>query len=84
VRLIHVPDNKPVTGAIIFQTTADMAPDGMAQMTAPAKLLPSKDPAAYLIEIEPGAGGGWQLTLAAKVQGEAETVRGAVILKLVK
>lgn len=31
-----------------------------------------------------GMAGGWILTLAAKVQGQAETVRGSVTVKLAK
>jgi hypothetical protein len=84
VKLTHVPDNKPVAGAIIIQTRADMGPDGMKEMTAPIKALPGKEPGVYLFEVEPGMAGGWMLTLAAKVQGEAETVRGSVTVKLAK
>jgi len=84
VRLTHTPDNKPVAGAVIIQTRADMGPDGMKEMTAPVKALPPKEPGVYLFEIEPGMAGGWMLTLAAKVQGETETVRGDVTVKLAK
>src|SRR5882762_2822335 len=84
VRLTQVSDGKPVPGAIIIQTRADMGPDGMKEMTAPVKALPPKDPGVYLFEVEPGMAGGWMLTLAAKVQGEAETVRGGVTVKLAK
>ena len=84
VRLMHVPDRKPVPGAIIIQTRADMGPDDMKEMTAPVKPLPPKEPGIYRFEIEPGMAGGWMLTLAAKVQGETETVRGAVTVKLAK
>jgi len=84
VRLTHVPDNKPVAGAIIIQTRADMGPDGMKEMTAPVKALPATEPGVYLFEVEPGMGGNWMLTLAAKVQGETETVRGSVNVKLAK
>ena len=84
VRLTHTPDNKPVARAVIIQTRADMAPDGMKEMTAPVKALPPKEPGVYLFEIEPGMAGGWMLSLAAKVQGEAETVRGSVTVKLAK
>jgi hypothetical protein len=84
VRLTHTPDNKPVSGAVIIQTRADMGPDGMKEMTAPVKALPPKEPGVYLFEVEPGMAGGWMLTLAAKVQGEAETVRGSVTVKLAK
>ena len=84
VRLTHTPDNKPVAGAVIIQTRADMGPDGMKEMTAPVKALPPKEPGVYLFEVEPGMSGGWMLTLAAKVQGETETVRGSVTVKLAK
>lgn len=84
VKLTHTPENKLVSGAIIIQTRADMAPDGMKEMTAPVKALPPKEPGVYLFEVEPGMAGGWLLTLAAKVQGEAETVRGSVTVKLAK
>jgi hypothetical protein len=84
VRLTRAPDGKPVAGAVIIQTRADMGPDGMKEMTAPVKALPPKEPGVYRFEIEPGMGGAWMLTLAAKVQGETETVRGAVPVKLAK
>src|SRR5215216_2855181 len=84
VRLTHTPDNKPVAGAVIIQTRADMGPDGMKEMTAPVKALPPKEPGIYLFEVEPGMAGGWMLSLAAKVQGETETVRGSITVKLGK
>src|SRR5438552_5903086 len=84
VRLIHVPDKKPVPGAIIIQTTADMGPAGMADMTAPVQAVAPKEPGIYQFEIEPGMAGKWMLTLAAKVQGEPETVRGCVTGELPK
>jgi hypothetical protein len=84
IRITHTTDGKPVPGAIIIQTRADMGPDGMKEMTAPMKALPPKDPGIYRFEIEPGMAGGWLLTLAAKVQGETETVKGAVTVKLAK
>ena len=30
VSLVHVPDNKPVAGAVLFESKTDMGPDGMA------------------------------------------------------
>ena len=84
VRLVHVSDKKPVSGAIIIQTKADMGPDGMADMTAPVQAVTPKEPGVYLFEIQPDMAGKWMLTLAAKVQGEAETVRGSVTVELPK
>ena len=82
VRLLHVSDKKPVPGAIIIQTKADMGPDGMVDMTAPVQAVTQKEPGIYLFEIQPGMAGKWMLTLAAKVQGEAETVLGSVTVEL--
>jgi hypothetical protein len=84
LRLVHTPDKKPVNDAVIFQTSADMGPDGMPTMTAPAKALPASHPGLYTVEIEPGMAGNWELKLAAKVQGETETVRAALPVKLGK
>ena len=83
VRLVHVADGKPVPDAVIFESKADMGPEGMATMGAPVKALSAKD-GTYSFEVEPGMAGTWALHLAAKVQGEAETVRGTVNAALVK
>jgi hypothetical protein len=78
VRLVHVPDNKPVAGAVLFESKTDMGPAGMAEMTGKASPLPSDQPGIYHFQIETGMAGKWALTLGAKVQGEAGTVRGIV------
>lgn len=83
IRLAHLPDGKPVTDAMIFETRADMGPAGMETMTAPMRALPANG-GIYSFEIEPGMTGTWALHLAAKVQGEPETVRGSVNADLVK
>ncbi|MBL6940112.1 MAG: FixH family protein [Alphaproteobacteria bacterium] len=86
IRLVHVADKKPVTGALIIQSRADMGPIGMAAMTAPIKALPATVPGVYPFEIANGGvwnkSAKWALTFAAKVQGEAATVRGSVIVEL--
>lgn len=83
VRLVHVADGKPVPDAVVFETSADMGPAGMQTMTAPVKAMPPKG-GLYSFEIDPGMAGTWALHLAAKVQGEPETVRGTVNADLVK
>lgn len=84
VRLVHVLDSKPVPDAVIFQTSADMGPTGMPTMTAPmTTAMPPKD-GVYAFELEPGMTGTWAIHLAAKVQGEPETVRGTITADLVK
>jgi hypothetical protein len=84
IRLVHVSDGKPVAGAVIFQSRFDMGPDGMASMTAPAKLVHSGDANLYQVELEPQMGGNWALSLSAKVQGETETVTGSVPVTIPK
>jgi hypothetical protein len=83
VRLVHVADGKPVADAVIFETKADMGPMGMETMGAPVKALDAKA-GIYSFEVDPGMAGTWALHLAAKVQGEPETVRGTVTADLVK
>ena len=84
VRLLH--DSKPVSGAIIIQSRADMGPMGMAGMTAPIKPLGEKPPGTYSFEISNGPvwnkPDNWALSFSAKVQGVAQTVSGSVTVKL--
>ena len=82
LRLIHTSDQKPVPDAVLFEIRADMGPDGMPTMTAPTKALPGSQPGLYVIEIEPGSAGNWALQVGAKVQGERETVRASLPVKL--
>ena len=83
VRLVRTKDGKPVTDAVVFEAKADMGPANMAAMTAPVRPMPAKD-GLYRFEVEPSMAGLWALNLAAKVQGEAETVRGSVVADLAK
>ena len=81
VRLLHLPDRNPVADAVIFETRFDMGPDGMPTMTGPAQAVPdTSEPGVYVFMVEPSMAGQWALTIAAKVQGEAETVRGSVTI----
>jgi hypothetical protein len=82
VRIVHVPDGKPVPGAVVIQTKADMGPSGMGEMSAPVKPLGESGPGVYRFEVQPGMPGKWALTLAAKVQGEPDTVRGTLTVDL--
>lgn len=84
VRLQHLPDGKPVPGAIIVQTKFDMGPEGMAEMAAPAKATATGEPGIYRVEAQPSMGGNWALTLTAKIQGEAENVHGSVTIAVPK
>src|SRR5262249_22449278 len=84
VSLMHVPDNKPVAGAVLFESKTDMGPDGMAEMPGRVTPLPSDKPGIHRFAIETGMAGNWALNLGAKVQGEAGTVRGTVTFTAAK
>jgi len=81
VRLVHKPTGKPVTGAVIVQTRIDMAPDGMANMDSPLTPVPSNEPGVYAFKTELSMAGRWLLSIAAKVQGEPETVIGKITFR---
>jgi hypothetical protein len=78
VRLLHVPDQKPIAGAVIFQSRVHMGPAGMDEMTGKATAGTATQPGEYLFRTETDMAGSWALTLSAKVQGEAQTVTGLV------
>jgi hypothetical protein len=84
VRLVHVPDSKPVPEAVIFQTRADMGPEGMPTMAVPVTAGPAGQPGHYQFHAETSMAGTWALTFSAKVQGETETVKGSVNFKAAK
>lgn len=84
VRLIHKATRKPVTDAVIVQTRIDMGPDGMGAMVSKLTPLPSTEPGVYAFKTELAMAGRWQLSLAAKVQGEPETVIGKITFKASK
>ncbi|WP_027997312.1 FixH family protein [Sinorhizobium arboris] len=83
VRLIDERTREPVRGAIIFATRLDMAPEGMETMTAAVEAVPSTEPGVYRFKTNLGMEGGWRFRLAAKLQGEAETVQGELVLKAI-
>src|SRR6516225_9968915 len=63
VRLVHVPDNKPVAGAVLFDSKTDMGPGGMAEMTGKVTPVSSDQPGIYRFQVETGMAGKWALNL---------------------
>ena len=53
----------------------------MADMTSTINPTQSSEPGVYRFKADFTMAGRWALTLAAKVQGEAETVKGTVVLQ---
>jgi len=81
VRLVNKKTGRAVPDAVIVRTRMDMAPEGMGEMTSPVKPLPSTEPGVYAFKTNLTMAGRWQFTLAAKVQGEPDTVTGVVIVR---
>src|SRR2546429_6430564 len=81
VRLKHKASGKPVSDAVIVQTRIDMSPDAMGEMASPLTPVPSSEPGVYAFKTDLSMAGRWLLSIAAKVQGEPETVIGKVTFR---
>lgn len=84
LRLVHKPTGKSVDGAVIIRTRIDMSPDKMADMESPVAAAEAKEPGTYAFKTDLPMPGRYLFSIAAKVQGEPETVVGKVVLKAVK
>jgi hypothetical protein len=90
VRLKHKASGKPVADAVIVQTRIDMGPDGMGEMASPLTPVPSSEPGVYAFKTDLSMVGRWLLSIAAKiqiaakVQGEPETVVGKITFRAIK
>lgn len=78
VRLVHVPTGKPVANAIMLPAKAEMPMAGMAPMATKVSGGKPDGAGAYGFTADFSMAGTWFLKLAAKVQGEADTVTGSV------
>jgi hypothetical protein len=84
VRLKHKATGKPVTDAVIVQTRIDMGPDGMGEMASPLTPVPSDEPGVYSFKTDLSMQGRWLLSIAAKVQGEPDTVMGKITFRAIR
>ena len=84
VKLVHKPSGRAIPDAVIFAKRIDMGPDGMATMDAPLEPVASTEPGVYRFKTNLTMEGGWQLSLAAKVQGQTGTVQNRLVLKVVQ
>jgi hypothetical protein len=82
VRLVNKGSGKAVPDAVIAAKRIDMSPDGMADMAGRIEQLPSTEPGVYRFKANLSMQGSWQLSLAAKVQGENGTVESKLVLKV--
>jgi hypothetical protein len=83
IRLVDKRTGKAFPDAVIFTTRMDMAPDGMETMTTKVDPATSAEPGVYAFTTNLSMEGGWRFQVAAKVQGEPETVKGEVFLKAI-
>lgn len=81
LRLTDLRTGAPVEGAVIYATRMDMALDGMATMTSPVTAMPAEAPGTYRFVTDLTMAGGWRFSVAAKVQGEPETVAAEIELR---
>jgi hypothetical protein len=84
VRLKHKTTGKPVSDAVITQSRIDMSPDGMGEMASPITAMPSNEPGVYSFKTDLSMQGRWLLSIAAKVQGEPETVIGKIMIRAIR
>ena len=84
VSLTDLRTNTLVSDAVIFTTRLDMAPEGMEGMTTPVEAVASDIPGQYQFKADLEMAGNWRFQIAAKVQGEAETVQGELVLGVQK
>jgi hypothetical protein len=81
VRWKHKPTGKSVTDAVIVRTRIDMTPEGMPEMASPLTTVPSTESGVYSFKTDLSMEGQWLLSIAAKVQGEPETVVGKITFR---
>ena len=84
VRLIDKRSGNPVADAVVFATRMDMEPDGMETMTTQVEAVPSDEAGVYRFKTNLVMAGGWRFSIAAKVQGEAETIESRLVFKVVE
>jgi hypothetical protein len=80
VQLVNKKTGKPVPDAVIFATRLDMAPDGMQEMATKIASMPGGESGTYKFKATFTMAGRWQLSLAAKVQGETGTVDNKLVI----
>ena len=82
VRLLHKPNERPVTDAVIVQTRIVMAHDGGAEMSTAFVPLANPEPGVYVFMAPLTMAGRWFLSIAAKVPGEPEPVVGKITFRV--
>ena len=89
VRLVHLPDNRPVSGAVIYDHRFEMWMTGYKVVTSrmiegtnpPPILALDEGNGIYRVHAELPMAGEWRATLTARVPGEALPVRSTVAVR---
>ena len=81
VRLVQKSTGEPVSDAVIFARRLDMAPEEMSTMTADLEPISTSERGIYRFKTNFTMQGKWQLSLAAKVQGQSGTVQNKLVLE---
>jgi YtkA-like protein len=81
VRLVNKTTGKPVPDAVIFASRLDMTPDGMQEMATKLTPMSGAEPGTYRFKANVSMAGHWQLSLGAKVQGEAGTLENKLVIQ---
>ena len=84
VRLVHVPSGKPVPDAVVIGSKLEMPMAGMSPMAARVAPVKPDGHGNYSFQTDLAMEGEWVLALAAKVNGEHDTVRGTVKVSATK
>jgi len=83
-RILRTANSAPAGADAKLFASADMAPDGMPEMTARVRRLPEVDPTVYRVAIDPIMAGRWALHLTAQPPGLSGPVQGTLIVTLPK
>ena len=78
VRLMNQKTGKPVPGAVIIATRLDM--EAMKEMVTKVTPVADAEPGTYKFQATFGMAGRWQLSLGAKIQGEAGTLENQIVI----
>ena len=82
MRLTYLRTGAAVAETAICATCIDMAPDRMASMTTLEMAVRSDVRGTYRFATDLTMAGGWRYSVAAKVQGEPETVATEIELRV--
>lgn len=80
IRLLNTKTGKPVPDAVVYATRLDMAPDGMGEMATKVVPVPGAEPGTYKFKASFSMAGRWQLSVGARLQGEAAAVENKLVI----